>query len=136
MSNKEPTTVKVMNLAGEAALRASDEVLRCKFVLIDWAGEIHLVFGPLAQYRYHANLVERFCTRYAIPSGWEHRPDVYALYTKEARLRGGGYLVINGQDRQVEVSGRSTSYGAFDRKRFATVVAAGGFFPGWEVLIR
>ncbi|HOD66637.1 MAG TPA: hypothetical protein PLR32_07675 [candidate division Zixibacteria bacterium] len=135
MSKWEADRVKVVDLAGTEA-PDSRTVIRCKFVLIELADEIHLVFGRLADYPYHARLVAQFCSERRIPSGWEHEPDLYALYTANARVCGGGYLAIDPACRTAEVYGRSNAYGPYDKKAMHAVVEHGPVFRGLTVSVR
>lgn len=133
MTKKNETIVKVIDLADGLTPHDEATAVRCKFILVSQEQEVTLVFGRIAEYKYHANLLERFCRMRRIPSGWEHQPDVYALYQKGVKVRGGGYFVIDYCDRVLRVFGRSTAYGAYDHERLQRVLAESAVFSGWRV---
>lgn len=87
-----------------------------KFVIIASPQQISLVFGPIAEFPYHANLVKRFCDINKIPSGWLKKPDVYEIYGDSHEVRGGGWMEVAGENGELKIYGYSTTYGSFKRK--------------------
>ena len=98
----------------ERARRRPDRKLTCKFVLIDLGEAIALVLGAVAEYKYHANLVDHFCASVGIPCGWEQKPDVVAVLDGQTRLRGGGWLVLEAATGTLRAGGQSKAYGPHD----------------------
>jgi len=103
-----------------------------KFVLIAWRETLWFVMGRVAEFEYHADLVDRFCTDNHIASGWAKRPDLVEILDPAARLRGGGWLDINNDRRQCTIFGHSTSYGRFERVDIDQVLAEQNFFAAYQ----
>lgn len=135
MSDGSDVNHCVMNLA-EEELKYSSGRLTCKFMLIRFQERTWLVFGPLQRYPYHANLVSRFCSEFRIACAYERHPDICEIYDPEVETRGGGYLEIDPARRKVVASGRSTAYGAFEKRELAAVLGSGGIFEGYRADIR
>ncbi len=133
MSRVDKTKVNVIDLADGLTPHDEATAVRCKFILVSQEQEVTLVFGRIAEYKYHANLLERFCWMHRIPSGWEHKPDIYALYEKGVNVRGGGYFIVDYCGRVLRIFGRSTAYGAYDEDRLRKVLAGSPHFSTWEI---
>ncbi len=125
----------VLNLFNDHFLQSGDRTV-CKFVLIRFGDETHLVFGPQDRYPYHASLVEQFCRRYEVASGWEHKPDLYEIFEAGCEILGGGYLDITPTRQQMAVYGSSTAYGAFPVAEFRQTAASGPIFAGYALTIQ
>ncbi len=129
----EKSTSKVLDLIeGELA----EQTGTCKFVVIGYDSENHLVFGPVREYPYHANLVEVFCSQNELAGSWERKPDMFNVFEEDVMLRGGGYLVVQSKTRKVEFSGRSTAYGAFRAADVKAIVTGSPLFADFRVVIR
>jgi len=126
---------KILNLFTDHFLESGDRTV-CKFVLIRFTEEVHLVFGPQHRYPYHASLVEQFCHRYEVASGWEHRPDLYEIFEGDCEILGGGYLDISPVQQRIAVYGSSTAYGAFPVAEFRLTAACGEVFAGYALTIQ
>lgn len=96
-------------LTGATSANAID----CKFVLIANAQRVWLVYGPLSDYPYHADLVSRFCREQSIGTHWKRRPDQLHIVDRQYGLHGGGFLTISPVARTVTCTGLSKSYGPF-----------------------
>ena len=85
----------------------------CKFVLIEMNDRMHLVFGDVSSYRYHANLVDDFCRQRNVAAYWVKTPDLLLVLDPAVVIRGGGHLDLNPDERKARFSGTSKSYGGF-----------------------
>ncbi len=90
---------------------SQDGRLACKFLLVSNDGCLYLLFGPLAEYPYHAGLLDRFCKEQQIASSWVKRPDLLEVFDESCEVRGGGYLELDQAQRTVCVRGQSKAYG-------------------------
>jgi hypothetical protein len=126
---------KVLNLFDDHFADSTDRTV-CKFVLVRCGEEVHMVFGPQHEYPYHASLIERFCGRYEIASGWEHRPDRYEIYDHDCEILGGGYLDLSPAFRRASAYGFSTAYGGFPVPEFRLAAGSGRFFEGWAITVQ
>ena len=108
----------------------------CKFVVIEDAHTRHLVFGPVAKYAYHADLVARFCADHLVAAGWARRPDVMEIYDPSVRLRGGGVLEVDRGAMTMEIYGASRAYGDFRRKDVEHAIDASRDLAGYRVSFR
>jgi hypothetical protein len=119
---------------GEEGLVPSsgDGRLSCKFLLVSDRSSVHLVFGPLAQYPYHAGLLDRFCSERHVAAGWVQRPDLLEIIDDSYRVLGGGYLELDPVRRAISVSGQSKAYGDFDRCTIERIINGHAFFVGFS----
>ena len=106
--------------------------LSCKFVLLWDEQVLYLLFGPLAQFPYHAFLVDRFCTDHEIPASWVKQPDVVEVHAPHIHIRGGGWIEIDFDDKTVRLEGESRAYGEYDRSALVDLVENHSFFERYE----
>jgi hypothetical protein len=129
----------VINLVPEECLAVNSSSgkskIFCKFILIASADCLHLVFGPITDFPYHATLIERFCDSRAIPAVWARKPDMVEIHDPSVRIRGGGTLEINSPDRSARFSGASRAYGHFSPLELDDLVRSDPFFAGYRVTI-
>ena len=118
--------------AGEA----QDKPLVCKMMVIAVSETIHLVFGPVSEFGYHANLVDRFCSQRDLAAAWVRKPDMVEVLEKSVRIRGGGWIKIDRSKSLIEIYGRSTAYGRFDKELLRQLVDREPFFSNSRVQIR
>jgi len=118
--------------AGEA----HDKPLVCKMMIIAIAGTAHLVFGPVSEFGYHADLVDRFCSQRDIAAAWVRKPDIVEILQQDVQIRGGGWMKIDRSKSLIEIYGRSTAYGRFDKKLLKLLVDREPFFSNSRVRIR
>ena len=85
----------------------------CKFVLIEMNDRMHLVFGDISSYRYHANLVDEFCRQRNVAAYWVKTPDLLLVLDPAVVVRGGGHLDLKPDEHKAKFSGSSKSYGGF-----------------------
>jgi hypothetical protein len=115
---------------------AQDKPLVCKMMIIAVSGTTHLVFGPVSEFGYHANLVDRFCSQRDIAAAWVRKPDIVEILEKDVKLGGGGWMKINKPESLIEIYGRSTAYGRFDKEQLKLLVDREPFFSNSRVRIR
>ena len=105
----------------------------CKFVLVRWKDCIFLVIGPVAQFPYHANLLEKFCDSNQLPCSWASRPTLLEVYDQALQVRGGGWAEVQPKLKKIIFKGRSTAYGKFVRDDLQAVLEqhhlCDGFLP-------
>lgn len=85
----------------------------CKFLILDRQGIYHLIVGPVQTYRYHANLLDRFCAERDIAASWAKKPDYVEVFDRSVVLHGGGWMELDGESRKARLYGASTAYGAY-----------------------
>lgn len=107
--------------------------LGCKFVLAARADCLYLLVGPLTKFRYHANLVERFCDERGIASAWLQKPDVLQVVDADVRILGGGHLEIDRKRRRMKFHGVSRAYGVFNPRDLTELIKNETFFAGYSV---
>ncbi len=107
-------TTDTMNLIGlpEGDLSEQKNIV-CKFVLVNWNDCVFLVIGRVAQFPYHANLLEKFCDDHQLPCSWASRPTLLEVYDQSLQIRGGGWAEVQPKFRKILFKGRSTAYGKF-----------------------
>ena len=118
------------------AIEEQKGLLECKFVLISDASEINFLFGPLREFNYHAKLVEHFCTQYAIPSVWSHKPDLFEMYNTSFRVNGGGWLMFDFSKGKMTIHGHSTAYGRFNESKLKTVLESAKLTGKFEIEVK
>jgi hypothetical protein len=131
-----PKEVMIIDLLAESDGRAgerADGAVYCKFVVIDDAVARHVVFGPVSQYAYHANLVDAFCTRMRLACGWVKRPDIAEVYDPSVDIRGGGMMDVRRSSQSLRVFGASKAYGAFRRRDIESAIRTADSFSGYQI---
>jgi hypothetical protein len=106
-----------------------------KFVLIRRDRQTHLVLGPVSLFRYHANLVDAFCNRYAIPASKAKGTQKVEIYDRSVKVLGGGQINVNPEARLVRFYGQSTAYGPYDSDTVSAILERGTVFSGYSVLV-
>jgi len=109
--------------------------LACKFLIVSDRTGLHLCFGPLSRYPYHAGLLDRFCRERSVITQWVQRPDLLEVHGAEFEILGGGYLDVDPEERLVIVSGRSKAYGRVDRATMAKIFDGNPFFGDFSFTI-
>ncbi len=125
----------VVSYIPETNGHSDPEPIYCKFVVIETAGTRNLIVGPVSEYPYHANLVDRFCSDNLIASSWIQRPDLVRIFDSAVKIRGGGYLSFDFARKEVKLAGVSKAYGAYQPNQIARVVERTDFFVGFNVSI-
>lgn len=108
----------------------------CKFVILKARDRLVLLWGPVAEYPYHANLIEKYCGRHEIPCSWANRPTLLELFDCDTKIRGGGYAEINTGRKKIIFGGRSTAYGKFLRPDLETILSEHRLLDGFSFLIK
>lgn len=130
----------IINLSEEHSSPQQGENSRkktlCKFVLISNERQVHLVFGLMKHYPYHANLVERFCQDRDIPSLWVRKPDLHEILEKDYQVKGGGMMEINPTSRVLKVFGYSTAYGQFEYDSLSHVLKRHPYFEQYSINVK
>jgi len=112
----------------DSAPNSQNGSLACKFLLVSSDDCLYLLFGPLAEFPYHAGLLDRFCKEQQIASSWVKRPDLLEIFDENCEVRGGGYLEFDQVLRTVCVSGQSTAYGGFRQREINRILSGHPMF--------
>lgn len=121
--------------SGPANSSSHDGRLQCKFVVIADAERLYLVVGPIKEFPYHANLVERFCNGRGILTAWVGKPDLVDILDSTVRIKGGGLLKIDGNRKAINLGGVSRAYGRFLPEDLDGLLEADPFFAGYDISI-
>jgi hypothetical protein len=105
----------------------------CKFSLIKGPAEIYLIFGPLKVYRYHAQLIYKFCSIYDLACSWIKKLDLVEMHENEFKIKGGGIMTLDSTRKVIEFKGGSTSYGKFDQSLVKEFAQNNQQFNGFSV---
>ena len=109
--------------------------IRCKFMIISNEKSLSFVYGQLAEFPYHANILKKYCDDNQIPSHWENKPDLYHILDNHCRTKGGGWLEINYKSKVLDVYGYSTAYGKFKEDDLSMILDNSSEFDGFEIYI-
>ncbi|HVP07103.1 MAG TPA: hypothetical protein VMS71_04605 [Candidatus Acidoferrum sp.] len=112
-----------------------DTWARGKFVLISEPDRLWLVMGPVSEFAYHANLVDRFCRDHQILCSWVRPRDMVEIHDKGIKMLGGGFVEMNAIKRKVRFSGSSKAYGSCPELELRRVVAHHAKFATQSVQI-
>lgn len=107
----------------------------CKFSLIESLTEIWLVFGPLEIYRYHAQLIHKFCSMNNVACSWLKNPDLVEIHDPDYEIKGGGIIILDDAKKTIEFKGSSTAYGKFDKALLEEFIQNAGEFNGIKVIL-
>ncbi len=121
--------------AVESVAPGADGRRACKFILIEYGENVHLVFGNVAAYKYHANLLHEFCERHGIASDWVNKPDLLEPLDSSIDVLGGGYLELDRTMKTANFSGASKAYGPYHWHQLEEIVEASPEFAGLNIRI-
>lgn len=110
--------------------------LECKFVILSSPIEHFLIYGPLHQYNYHAQLVEKLCFEQKIDAGWQKLPDIFKINDKTVQIKGGGWLQFDFFHKKLTAMSLSTAYGRFDESIFELFIESNQFPKDFTVHIK
>jgi hypothetical protein len=128
---------KLLNLIEQNPPDSGDgEPLSCKFIVIEHAGALNLVIGPVSDFRYHAALVDRFCSVNELPSGWVRKPDLLEIYDASVAIRGGGLAELDFSDKTCVVHGHSAAYGGFKASDIRQFLGSHALFETYQVTFK
>lgn len=136
--NLKQVATKVINLASEESGPPSEPPVSKaigKFILLRHNRRLVFIFGPLSQFSYHAQLLERFCKLEKVPSWWEKRPDQLDYDHRQIEIRGGGWLELDESVRTLKIFGESKAYGEFERSDLNYILANDRYFEGFTLQI-
>lgn len=111
------------------------EKLSCKYIVIEQSGHRCLVLGSVAEYPYHANLVNYFCRLRQIACEWEHKPDLVVVFDSKTQVLGGGWMEIRPVDHWLRIFGSSTAYGPFSTREIGAFIESEPFFHKFKVTL-
>ena len=134
-SNNSTSLVESYLTLPESTESESIEII-CKFVILKSHDRLILVFGPVAEYNYHADLIEKFCQNRDIPCSWASRPTQLEIFDSETQVRGGGYAEIKTGLEKIMFGGRSTAYGKFIRSDLDEILSENCLVDGYKHLIQ
>ena len=107
-----------------------------KFLIVEDDNSLFFLVGPLAEYPYHANLLDAFCADREIIAHWENKPDLLRLDTDKYNVCGGGWIQFDAGKNRLVFFGRSTAYGEYESELVKEVVDSSDIFSCHEVIIR
>ena len=112
-----------------------DGKLICKFILVGNGEIINLVFGLYEDFRYHANLVNNFCNKNEIASGWVKKPDIYEIYEDGCEIKGGGWIEMDITGKKMKFFGESKAYGQYKRSDLNFILNHHSYFSGYNIIV-
>ncbi len=133
MSLLERSTSELVNLSGDG-FWPSNEVISCKFMILSKGDHYLLIFGDIMEFPYHANLLDGYCRRAAIPRHWVRQPDQLHIEDPQYQVLGGGYLEMDAMRKKVRISGSSKAYGYYDSDAVRLITLTAPEFAGFSVV--
>ena len=108
----------------------------CKFLLVEHRETLLMLIGEVEEFRYHAMLLNRFCTSREIPASWIKPNEYLEVYDEGLRIRGGGWLELVPEKQFARMYGSSSAYGPFETVTLRQIVDLHPFFEGFHVQIQ
>lgn len=90
---------------------------RGKFVVLDCRGELHVVFGPVNEFPYHANLVYEYLVTQARAQAVMADGSHCRVTSPGWSILGGGQYRLDDLTHVLHLSEKSTAYGKYPRER-------------------
>jgi len=87
-----------------------------KFVQIRKRATEYLVFSSKSFDRFHADIVERFCTERGIPGVYDSQNKIFEILDPEWVVRGGGKFEKDRKQKTLHLYDDSMAYGKFEKK--------------------
>jgi len=125
---------EITNLIDNSKNKRGDKVI-CKFILIANGEIINLVFGMYEEYNYHANLIDRFCEKHEIASGWVKKPDIYEIYQDGCEIKGGGWVEMDLTGKKLKFFGESKAYGQYERRDLNYILSHHSYFSDYSIIV-
>ncbi|PWB74729.1 hypothetical protein C3F09_03310 [candidate division GN15 bacterium] len=123
------------NAIGEAISPEGNGHRTCKFILLRHHGSNVLVFGDVATYRYHANLLHEYCRQRGIETSWVHKPDLLESTDPMLSVLGGGFLELTTDGRSATFSGSSKAYGPYPWRLLESIIVTSPVFAAMKVRV-
>jgi hypothetical protein len=106
-----------------------------KFVHIKTGSTEYLVFSPKEFTRFHADILERFCTEREIPGIYDSKNKSYEITDPDWTVTGGGKFEIDRKRKFLRMYDDSMAYGKFDTKGMKKKILSIAVFAGYAVQI-
>ncbi len=106
-----------------------------KFVRIRSESTDYLVLAPKEFTKYHANIVERFCSDMGIEGNYDAEGKRYDITDRSWSVDGGGKYEIDRNIKAIKLYDNSMAYGKFDRAWLKVTVRSLPEFSGFSVQI-
>ena len=81
--------------------------------LVEDGGNELLVLSPYELSRFHAQILERYCTLNGIEGRFVRKPDFYEATGPDVEVVGGGHWKLDEAEYRLELFGESKIYGRF-----------------------
>ncbi|MEA1980335.1 MAG: hypothetical protein U9N54_05105 [candidate division Zixibacteria bacterium] len=111
----------------------NNKKLNFKFVIIRNQETLNLIYGPLDFFPYHANLVNKFCEDYNIPSAWSKKPDLVEIFHPDYQIKGGGWVELHNPNKLLSFYSCSTAYGKFQLPDLKSIIVNKQNFIDYEI---
>ncbi|OUD11735.1 hypothetical protein [Thioflexithrix psekupsensis] len=82
-----------------------------KFVVLQEKMHIYMLFCPIQQAEYHANIVALFTQERKLSGHYNDKRDVYHLTAEQWQIQGGGHWLLDEEAHLLRLYGRSMAYG-------------------------
>lgn len=106
-----------------------------KFLLVEHLDTLLMLIGDVGEFRYHAQLLDRFCSNREIPAAWIKQNEYLEVYDKSLHIRGGGWMELTPERHFARIYGSSSAYGPYETVTLRQIVDLHPFFEGFQVQI-
>lgn len=108
-----------------------------KFVVLSYQDQAcYMIFSPIQQSGYHANIVEHFTQTQQLTGSYNHKRDSYSVDSNEWQILGGGHWKLDEEAGLLRLFGRSMAYGAVENlKDLMPQLTESGLFQITEVIV-
>jgi hypothetical protein len=106
-----------------------------KFIVVQTKDTLDLVVGPVAHFRYHAGLVDRYCCDRQISALRSGKSGRVEVYDRLVRVLGGGHFRVDPRSRSVTFRGQSTAYGPYESDTVGKIAGTSAFFNGYTLIV-
>ncbi len=110
-------------------------VISGKFVQIRHEPTEYLVFSPKEFTKYHANIVERFCTDNGLEGSYDTKKNRFAIADRAWSVMGGGKYEMDAARKTIRLYDDSLAYGKFDKQNMTDKILSFAEFTGFTVVI-
>lgn len=106
-----------------------------KFVQIRKGPTEYLVFSPKESTRFHADILERFCTERKIPGVYNSQNKSFDILDRAWVVAGGGKFETDRKKKFLRLYDDSMAYGKFDRRGLKEKILSIAEFSNYKVQI-
>jgi hypothetical protein len=108
-------------------------VVSGKFIQIRNGDTLYLILSPKGFTKYHANIIERFCTGRGIAGSYDAKREIFTISDHKWQIIGGGRFERDTNKKTIKLYDNSMAYGKFEATGLKESLAGLPDFSGYTI---